>query len=763
MRDKPAPADTPPFLALGGVGAGYVRVSPDGSWSPVAPPGMAEGADPGEMRHGFLALSVRGKSGRYLRRLRADDAPPGGLPPALARNCFSFRSLFPRGEFRLNDPASPVELRWTWFSPLVPFDHDASCMPAVLLRLHIGNVTREKLECALALNLETPAPDPERALAGIQPVTADYTDGLLQTGESFREAGDAGAGAPPRNALLFTPDADPARAAGGLHTCLAARARKATVSTAVWDPAVEGAPEKVWGAFADDGVFPPGMRGGEGRCGALSCRLDLKPGEEAVVWFVHTWHANTAGPGGGAPCYARLWRNALETARHALRHADYFHKAVTDWHLRFFEGAPSPWLAKALADSVRWFVVRGGLSAAEVFSWSDDQRPEAEPGPETAFLRSYPLALFLPRFEAATLARRLRGFASERQVDVRTASSPLLSAWRDYLLTGNLAHLQELWPSLSALLDGALARAESRCAGLGGKECGVWMAALRAGAHIAEALRDAARLRALLDACTRVRTHFETAYWDEAQGTYREEGAEQRNAADVLRGPWTAMILRMDDIVQPERVARTVASLRALPAGVRLSQRALVSLACMERLCGDEGPKKGYWVRRLMESVQLAAVQDPRLFWPFFLVDGGLLYAAPFQRLYLFPQAAETPGAEVTDEIMTPLCFGRLSFSEIGAGRKYAATLKVALDSPQMVREIVARVPAGVPAVTAECLLYGDSLACAAAVRGEEARREAVITLRHPLQLAGELCVRLRGAEPPEAPEAPARLWRRRT
>ena len=40
------------------------------------------------------------------------------------------------------------------------------------------------------------------------------------------------------------------------------------------------------------------------------------------------------------------------------------------------------------------------------------------------------------------------------------------------------------------------------------KECGVWMAALRAGAHIAEALRDAARLRALLDACTRVRTHF---------------------------------------------------------------------------------------------------------------------------------------------------------------------------------------------------------------------------------------------------------------
>ncbi len=763
MRDKPAPADTPPFLALGGVGAGYVRVSPDGSWSPVAPPGMAEGADPGEMRHGFLALSVRGKSGRYLRRLRADDAPPGGLPPALARNCFSFRSLFPRGEFRLNDPASPVELRWTWFSPLVPFDHDASCMPAVLLRLHIGNVTREKLECALALNLETPAPDPERALAGIQPVTADYTDGLLQTGESFREAGDAGAGAPPRNALLFTPDADPARAAGGLHTCLAARARKATVSTAVWDPAVEGAPEKVWGAFADDGVFPPGMRGGEGRCGALSCRLDLKPGEEAVVWFVHTWHANTAGPGGGAPCYARLWRNALETARHALRHADYFHKAVTDWHLRFFEGAPSPWLAKALADSVRWFVVRGGLSAAEVFSWSDDQRPEAEPGPETAFLRSYPLALFLPRFEAATLARRLRGFASERQVDVRTSSSPLLSAWRDYLLTGNLAHLQELWPSLSALLDGALARAESRCAGLGGKECGVWMAALRAGAHIAEALRDAARLRALLDACTRVRTHFETAYWDEAQGTYREEGAEQRNAADVLRGPWTAMILRMDDIVQPERVARTVASLRALPAGVRLSQRALVSLACMERLCGDEGPKKGYWVRRLMESVQLAAVQDPRLFWPFFLVDGGLLYAAPFQRLYLFPQAAETPGAEVTDEIMTPLCFGRLSFSETGAGRKYAATLKVALDSPQMVREIVARVPAGVPAVTAECLLYGDSLACAAAVRGEEARREAVITLRHPLQLAGELCVRLRGAEPPEAPEAPARLWRRRT
>ncbi|HPA40469.1 MAG TPA: GH116 family glycosyl-hydrolase [Candidatus Hydrogenedentes bacterium] len=763
MRDKPAPADTPPFLALGGVGAGYVRVSPDGSWSPVAPPGMAEGADPGEMRHGFLALSVRGKSGRYLRRLRADDAPPGGLPPALARNCFSFRSLFPRGEFRLNDPASPVELRWTWFSPLVPFDHDASCMPAVLLRLHIGNVTREKLECALALNLETPAPDPERALAGIQPVTADYTDGLLQTGESFREAGDAGAGAPPRNALLFTPDADPARAAGGLHTCLAARARKATVSTAVWDPAVEGAPEKVWGAFADDGVFPPGMRGGEGRCGALSCRLDLKPGEEAVVWFVHTWHANTAGPGGGAPCYARLWRNALETARHALRHADYFHKAVTDWHLRFFEGAPSPWLAKALADSVRWFVVRGGLSAAEVFSWSDDQRPEAEPGPETAFLRSYPLALFLPRFEAATLARRLRGFASERQVDVRTASSPLLSAWRDYLLTGNLAHLQELWPSLSALLDGALARAESRCAGLGGKECGVWMAALRAGAHIAEALRDAARLRALLDACTRVRTHFETAYWDEAQGTYREEGAEQRNAADVLRGPWTAMILRMDDIVQPERVARTVASLRALPAGVRLSQRALVSLACMERLCGDEGPKKGYWVRRLMESVQLAAVQDPRLFWPFFLVDGGLLYAAPFQRLYLFPQAAETPGAEVTDEIMTPLCFGRLSFSETGAGKKYAATLKVALDSPQMVREIVARVPAGVPAVTAECLLYGDSLACAAAVRGEEARREAVITLRHPLQLAGELCVRLRGAEPPEAPEAPARLWRRRT
>ena len=56
------------------------------------------------------------------------------------------------------------------------------------------------------------------------------------------------------------------------------------------------------------------------------------------------------------------------------------------------------------------------------------------------------------------------------------------------------------------------------------------------------------------------------------------------------------------------------------------------------------------------------------------------------------------------------------------------------------------RIPAGLPAVTAECLLYGDVLACAVAVRGEDARREAVITLRHPLQLAGELCVRLRAA-----------------
>ena len=763
MRDKPVPADTPSFLALGGVGAGYVRVNPDGAWSPVVPPGTGEDTDPGEMRHGFLALSVRGKSGRYLRRLRSSETPAAGLPPALAKNCFSFRSLFPRGEFRLNDPVSPVELRWTWFSPLVPFDHDASCMPAVLLRLHIGNVTRERLDCALALNLETPVPDPDHALAGIQPVTADYADGLLPTSEGFRDAGDDGAGAPPRNALLFTPDADPARAHDGLHACLAARARKATVSTAVWDPAVEGGAEKVWGAFADTGVFPPGVRGGEGRCGALSCRFDLKPGEETVVWFVHTWHANTAGPGGGAPCYARLWRNALETARHALRHADYFHKAVTDWHLRFFEGALSPWLTKALAESVRWFVVRGGLSAAETFSWSDDQRPEAEPGPETAFLRSYPLALFLPRFEAATLAQRLRAAAPDRRPDLRTAAAPLLSAWRDYLLTGNLAHLQELWPTLSKLLDGALARAEAQCEGLNGKECGVWMAALRAGALIAEALRDAARLRALLDACTRVRTHFETSYWDEAQGAYREEGAEPRNAADVLRGPWIAMILRMDDIVQPDRVARSVAALRALPAGVRLSQRALVSLACMERLCADDGPKKGHWARRLMESVQLAAVQDPRLFWPFFLVDGGLLYAAPFQRLHLFPTASETPGAETKTEVMTPLCFGRLAFSETGAGRKYAATLKVALDSPQMVREMVVRIPAGLPAVTAECLLYGDALACAVAVRGEDARREAVITLRHPLQLAGELCVRLRGVEPPEAPEATGRLWRRRT
>ncbi|MBW7863012.1 MAG: hypothetical protein H3C30_01210 [Candidatus Hydrogenedentes bacterium] len=742
-------------VPLGGMGSGYVLLDEGGRWSRVILPedAAAGGGAPAPMREGFLALCARGATGRYARVLQAargggDAAAGPGTPRQLPSNMFSFRSLFPRAEFRLNDPASPVEARWTWYAPIIPFDHDASCMPAMLLRIHLGNATREEINCSTVLNMGYPGAPPEASGGGgILPVTVDYSD-TMHLGPAEEE----GAG-PTRNGLLFSPEREE-----GLHACLAVRAPKAGVSLAVWNPGRPESAADFWDACTLEGQFPRSMNRGGGACGAVCCRVSLKPGEQCHLHFIYTWHAGLLpgrGPG-GVPGYTRLWRDAVETARHGLRHAEYLHGALVDWHLRFFDGAPSPWLTKGLVECVRRFVSRGELTASGVFAWSDGDAGETEP--VNLFLRSLPLALFMPRFEAATALDRVRAAQAWAGRTWRTAAGLALVAWRDYLFTGNLSHLQELWPGLSALLDGALAGREPPPDH--GAERALWMSALRAAAHLAESLGDGARLRQCLERCQKAREAFEAACWDEGRGLYRDPSAGRGgDPAGVLRGLWPAMMLRMDDLVQADRVARCVETLRDAARGGSAPADTLICLASLERLCGAEPPGGGGWTRELVRSAERAPVPDPRLLWAFHLADAGLLHAAPLRRLYLFPRRPEQRDRESAAAVMTPLCFGRVLHRESGAGETYEARLRVSLDSPQLLRELVVRLPAEVRGVTAACSLYGDALESDSAVRAAGGRNEAVIRLRHPLQLSGEMDLALHATPSAPAPAARKR-WR---
>lgn len=578
---NPSNDRTPRSVPLGGLGTGVVEIGSDGRFRnltlnnnrnaknriPAAP-------------HSFLALRAKGAGQTYLRRLQTAGGGPE-VPHILPPGGLIFRGNYPQADFLLNDPEAPLEVRWSAFSPVIPYDFDASALPLVFFAIQVTNTSSAQLEVSALLNWQNTCgqsalnhPD-ALAPAGTEVVITDAEwDRMTHRREGDNErrlSASSGrvetsnhrtfaAGEVPINALVFGDSRAVDSNEDGQYCIVSPWSNEYSTTLALWDPEDGASADRFWRNFERDGCLD--SHGGEAapRAGALCNRFSLAPGQSKGVEYVLSWYCPRyvgAGPDEGN-YYANNFDDARAIARVGLDNRKYFHAAVSAWQKRL------------AAPGVPLDFARGLMASLEVLSTNSIHTREGDFGlfqsladPRVNPLRdrwfwSMGLLLLFPRLELETLerlsaravdeeSRKLRvsegieGFAggefvgsSALQVEVCAVFVTL--ACRNYLMGGNRPAFTQVAPQLQGLMAAQLALDKDLdgfpdiqdeapgldghfAAGLNAITAGLWMVALRAYERLARQQRYS-EAELYQKAFERASRSFDRYFWDREHGYY---------------------------------------------------------------------------------------------------------------------------------------------------------------------------------------------------------------------------------------------------
>ena len=570
-------------MPLGTLGTGAVEVCSDGRFRNLTiNNNRRESNRIPVVPHTFLAVSAQGRSGAYRRRLQlADPELPSGH--ALPQDGLRFRAHFPLVDCRVHEPGAPLEIVWSAFAPVVPYDYDASALPLFYLGIQFANVSEEAQEIGALLNWQntcghSAATVPER-LANI------VRDTLITQGDWERMRGGAGGdnerrlssktghvesnqamevrpGDVPPNALVFG-DARAVDSNEDGQYCVATP-WNAGVRTAVrvWDPENPAEEAAFWNEFALPGGFGGDGSPGPGvpRCGAVSNHFRLEPGQMRSVEFVVSWYCPRYVVNGveEGNFYANNHGDARAVARVGLTNSRYYFAAISGWQQRLASAdLPAPFVRRLLAScevlsTLSLHTRNGGFG---LFESASDMRVN--------YLRdrwswSMGLLLFYPRLELDILDRviqraigvndrsfriseGLEGFGGGEFVtagaaQVEVCAHLVTMTWRNFLFTGSLPFLNRVMLGLQTVLAAIIAQDRDfdgfpdiqqeapglDCAyasGLNVITAGLWIVALAAGERMAR--RQKLHEAAVYrQALERASRSFEKYFWNTEFGYY---------------------------------------------------------------------------------------------------------------------------------------------------------------------------------------------------------------------------------------------------
>lgn len=625
-----------PAVPLGGLGAGAIEVGRDGWFRNITINNNRSRAERIPLAEAsFLAISIRRGDTSYTRYLQVGrpglrESEPGE-PARLSNGDVEWRGLYPTAHFHNTDPASPVDMTWTVFSPVVPYDHDAATLPVVLASLSFKNTGPEPVRVTAMFNWENlcgqtaarkPATPPPVAPARVEEKPRYEIKFLHKEGPppSFiprkrpqPEPEPEPEPALPDNALRFGSLDRLSDNAEGEH-CLAVRAvAGGRISTLAWDHRDAAQRRAFWSAFAE-GALPPqeSVPPGAAHSGAVCLSVEV-PGEGsqridfALAWYCPRFEVNGVNLGNA---YTIKRKNAYEVAQHALEHVEYHYVATSDWQKRLLSSSLPPWFIRALINSCHVFTTNTLYTRQGAIVMFDS--PDA---PDVARLdrrlySSLGTLLFFPRFEETELSL----VATAEQPDcngrlpwrlgVMTPQAPdlnmpagtyvemgaifVLMAYRNYFMSGKLVRLQDLLPTLRAVMariaagdangDGLPELRETSTTydgieglGLHCYAAGLWVAALCAYARLCDRLGQREEARRYMLLLRRAQIAFENLYWNDDAGFYRlfvsAEGAS--SAADIchvgqLAGQWYADFLGLGALFQHGHMVRALGSIERL-------------------------------------------------------------------------------------------------------------------------------------------------------------------------------------------------------
>lgn len=641
--DAPATAPPPRGVPLGGVGAGSIEFGRDGRFRNITiNNNRTRGTAIPLAAHSFAAVHVSHAGRTYplvLQQARDDGAGAGEAPRIDGGKCH-WQGTYPTSHFQLRDKSYPAQVVMSAFAPVIPYDQDASSMPVLCVSVRLGNRTAEPMDISVLFNMEnlcgrTADSAPQRCPPAAPLVVEEHESrkedrqtepkqsrkGRWALGRTTRPGGkgplaqldaeEEQEAPPPRfNAIEFgSPSAQPSNAHG--HYCLAVRRRPSfAIDTLVWDPEHPDDHTAFWNGFRREGIWPKGFTSaGETRAGALCCRFQLGPRYEQRVDFVFAWHCprfevQGVDLGNG---YANRFKDAAQVARQAMRHHRYYIQSVEDWLARVMSASLPHWLTRMLANSCQVFSANTLHTRRGVFAMMESADHPVAERLDRRLYWSLGTLLFFPRFEHAALRQLATATSSQnpdwlcrsgRMLDpeahdfenagpmqTELCAQFVLSAYRNYRFSGNLAHAQALFPRMRRAMAAVAAQDQDgdglpeppgelavydglRGAGLHSPAASMWVAALAAYSRMAEALDQQAEAMRAKRMQARAAAAFEARYWcasgfyrlfPAAPGQHTPAGGPVCHSAQLM-GEWYAGLLGLAPLFDPAHTARALSA-----------------------------------------------------------------------------------------------------------------------------------------------------------------------------------------------------------
>lgn len=634
MPKRPITADNleadPSGVPMGGVGAGCIEMGRDGRFRNITINNNRRASDRIVVAPGaFLAVRASVKGKVFTRILQPESSAvfdrAGVIPSYTPSEQLSWRGLYPCAHYHLDDSKFPIDVAWSAMAPIIPYDTEASTLPAIFVAFYITNPGDAPMDISTVINWENLCGCvrdnfPERR-GPIVPVVLKRLDD-----EPIPDP-DEEDNAPPRPAGLRFGFRNDFRSNAEGDYCLVAKQQEGMdVSFMAWDERNPDELVRFWEDFHDTGCFRNQLSRSEfSHSGAVCCSLTLAPQKSRRIIYVLSWYCprfevEGVDLGNG---YTNRFRNAVRVVEACLKYQRYFLSSVEDWQKRIFSSSFPRWLCKMLVNNNAVFSTNTLYTKDQRFAMFETPADPVVGALDRHLYSSLGTLLFFPDFahrellqfaiaENPTTPRSMMRSlgnlcfhqpcaGTDKSDEDRSDTGPafILLAYRNYCMTGNLVILRNTWPRIKAAFkrvleldtngDGLPEHSGSSTTfddwvtyGANSYSAGLWLTAIRAYAKLATAMAqkdETARADTIL---TKAVDAFEQHFWNDAEGYYRwyhDPNAQSNDpdpAADIchsgqLAGHWLADFLCLGHMLPTTRLdsaMRVMSRLLEKPRGV---------------------------------------------------------------------------------------------------------------------------------------------------------------------------------------------------
>lgn len=783
-------------LPLGGMTAGFLLVDDQGRLYNHVPGSGTYGM---ALSNTFPSVYIQSESGQVFTRCltgkpEGGDAPViDGQPPCLEQDQIHFNFQYPNANFKLSDSDAPAAVTWTYFNPVIPYDQVASAMPVVLMSVRVENKTSGTIRASVLFTTDN-LYRPDSALVqgrcgemhAVRPLPTGDANGNFAK-NIFR---GVIAGLPPEqiseygfNGIVFGERRQNLEWEPQFHACLLARdLHNAKIRVSEYNPSKRRDVTRFWKQFSASGKLPPAQITTVAPAGAVVVAISVPPGGSQRYDFALAWHVPEAlgDKWGFGNAYARSFKNAQESANHALKHLAYMVSAVEKWQQRLSEpklpadfGNVVIHCSRALTTHTRQ-TPKGGFVLA-----GGNNEPGSLPLPWD-FLSAMAILVFAPHFHTLAIGTRLaetlaavreKRFSDSAEVLCETAEL-LLSAYADVVFLGHRARMAEWLPSMHAIVEAVLDRPAGEYASskllasrFSIQGVGLWAAALNVMACMAREAGDALSEEKYRKLGNILSVRFDTELL--SVFTFITSAAARGQAPSpagiltdipALAGPCFSGLLGFESVTALRKILALVAARlgrdSAAESGPLPSFRnhvlgVLIRLLFSREVKGDKAEVKGllkdlgeryFGLIRGDQAGKILPSSETLSLWAVLQCVVGFHYDALHQTIFLRP--AVMPRDSVQLPIFSSLALGSIVIKRNGDGG--VLLIRFSVETPLTIRAVTLNVPMAIAPVDISCSRDDEPVSLQQEVTRDENATRVAITFKSPVKLSNTFTLRLR-------------------